>query len=347
MYRPIAALVGGIHAAPDRIMGHAGAFTLPGDPSALAKVEALEAAGATIVNHPSRFGPVLKTLLSSSTPRASRTTASGKYSQQRGLHTVSRRSTLLPNIFRDAALVQKRTIYLTRNAAFDLIRQRGINVSEQGHPGKQRFLAVSIDRSTSRPCVVAGSSLDTDSLRRFGFDYSTGARDLPISDIHRQLELGDNSTNSLRKVINGMIDLFVEREAFLLETQIVENGEDVEVVAARFGFDDAAFRSCGRQGDIQELRDTSSEEAAEVEAGKDGIVYIKLGGNIGTLVNGAGLAMNTVDALADAGGRAANFLDTGGKATSATVKKSFQVILTNPQVKVSLKKPPHLSYLCD
>ncbi|KAK7757838.1 hypothetical protein SLS62_000216 [Diatrype stigma] len=286
--KSIAALVGGIHAAPGRIMGHAGAFTLPGEPSALAKVEALKAAGATIVNHPSRFGPVLKTLLSSSTPRTSGIPASGTYSQQREIHTVSRRASLLPKTSQYAALVQKRTIYLAQNTAFDLIRQRGVNVSEQGHPEKQRFIAV----------------------------------------------------------LNGMIDLFFEKEAFLLETQIVENGENVEIVAARFGFDDAAFRSCGRQGDIQELRDTSSEEAAEVEAEKDGIVYIKLDGNIGTLVNGAGLAMNTVDALADAGGRAANFLDTGGKATSATVKKSFQVILTNPKVKASLEKHPPYPYYC-
>lgn len=70
-------------------------------------------------------------------------------------------------------------------------------------------------------------------------------------------------------------------------------------------------------------------------------MYIKIEGqgNIGTLVNGAGLAMNTVDALADAGGRAANFLDTGGKATSETVKRSFEVILTDPRVKVCLPFP--------
>ena len=77
------------------------------------------------------------------------------------------------------------------------------------------------------------------------------------------------------------------------------------------------------------------EDPEEVEVDKDGVVYIKLAGdgNVGTLVNGAGLAMNTVDALADHGGKAANFLDTGGKATSVTVKKSFQVILQNPRVK--------------
>lgn len=107
-------------------------------------------------------------------------------------------------------------------------------------------------------------------------------------------------------------------------------------------FDDAAFRSSGRQADIHALRRDAAQQstnddddAQEAAAARDGIVYIKLsGGNIGTLVNGAGLAMNTVDALADAGGRAANFLDTGGKATRETVKRSFEIILTDPRVKV-------------
>src|SRR6202043_367521 len=104
---------------------------------------------------------------------------------------------------------------------------------------------------------------------------------------------------------------------------------------ARFGFDDAAFRSAERQVDIHGLRCVEDEMSEEAEAERDGIVYIKLAGegNIGTLVNGAGLAMNTIDALADLGGKAANFLDTGGKATSETIKKSFQVILRDKRVK--------------
>ena len=102
-------------------------------------------------------------------------------------------------------------------------------------------------------------------------------------------------------------------------------------------FDDSAFKSNKRQEDIFALRQKGSEQAEEVEAENDGIVYVRLedeGANIGTLVNGAGLAMNTVDALRAHDGLATNFLDTGGKATSATVKKSFELILRDPRVKV-------------
>jgi succinyl-CoA synthetase alpha subunit len=128
----------------------------------------------------------------------------------------------------------------------------------------------------------------------------------------------------------------MKKEAFILETMFVERLGELKVVGARFGFDDAAFRSTKRQSDIHALRRSEDEDPQELQAEQDGIVYIKLAGdgNIGTLVNGAGLAMNTVDALADAGGKAANFLDTGGKATSETVKKSFEVILQDERVKV-------------
>jgi succinyl-CoA synthetase alpha subunit len=108
---------------------------------------------------------------------------------------------------------------------------------------------------------------------------------------------------------------------------------ELKVVGACFGFDDAAYRSCGRQADLQQLRDVVAEDPAEIEAEKNGIVYIKLerAGAVGTLVNGAGLAMNTVDVLS---GHAANFLDTGGKATSETVKQGFEIILRDPRVRV-------------
>ena len=114
---------------------------------------------------------------------------------------------------------------------------------------------------------------------------------------------------------------------------MVERLGELKVAGARFGFDDAAFRSCGRQAELQRARNIAAEHPSEVAAEKHGIVYITLEGNgaIGTLVNGAGLAMNTIDALA---GNAANFLDTGGKATAETVKQSFEVILRDPRVKV-------------
>jgi len=172
--------------------------------------------------------------------------------------------------------------------------------------------------------------------KRFPFDYRVGVDGLRVGRIAEHLRLGHGSVDSLRKVINGLATLFYEKEAFLLETKVVERLGEVKVVNAYFGFDDAAFRTLGRQADIQALRNLDAGDPAEVEAERNGIVYIKLAGDgtIGTLVNGAGLAMNTVDALADLGAKPANFLDTGGLATSQTVKQSFEVILKDPRVRV-------------
>ncbi|KAI1415665.1 succinyl-CoA synthetase-like protein [Hypoxylon sp. FL1857] len=349
--KPIAAIVGGVNAVPGRIMGHAGAFALPGEPSALAKIEALKAAGAAIVNHPSRFGPILKSLLDGATPAGAGVAISGNISQRRDMHTAARRPIPTQQAPHQRLWSQKRSIYLTQNAAFDLLRQRGIPITEKLNPGRQKLLAVTVNRSTRSPCIVASPTSDSSQVAKFDFPYgASGAQDIPTSAVAQHLDLSPSSIASLEKLLTKLVAIFAEKEAFLLETRIVENNvptnpnsnlntnadtSTISLTSAHLGFDDAAFRSCGRQADIQAQRDLSAEDAAEVSVEKDGIVYIKLadGGNIGTLVNGAGLAMNTVDALADAGGRAANFLDTGGKATSETVKQSFEVILTDPRVK--------------
>ncbi|KAI1736513.1 succinyl-CoA synthetase-like protein [Xylaria scruposa] len=345
--KPIAAIIGGINAVPGRIMGHAGAFALPGEPSAQDKIEALQAAGCAIVNHPSRFGPVLKSMLDGSTPSGYGVSSPSKgvSFQRRGIHTAMRRpSSAIRN-----GTQQTRAIYLTQSTAFELLRQRGLPVvNSTSTSDREHLLAVTLNRSTSSPCIIASSSVNGEAKkpRRFDYKYGVGAEDLDISSIASQLGLDGNNSNtisSLRTILTGLITLFAEKEAYLLETRLVTSKDassNLAIASARFGFDDAAHRSGGRQTDIQALRDTSVEDAAEVGVEKDGIVYIKLPdgdegevANIGTLVNGAGLAMNTVDAIADAGGCAANFLDTGGKATSETVKKSFEVILKDPRVK--------------
>jgi succinyl-CoA synthetase alpha subunit len=237
-------------------------------------------------------------------------------------------------------MVHKRNLYIRENLALNLLRESNINVSEYSGQGNKRLLAVGIDRKNLSPCIIASPASDPEQphvgAKKFPFDYRKGFDPSSTQEIAEYLQLDQSAKESLLKVINGLVDLFMQKEAFLLETTIVEQAGDVKVVGAHFGFDDAAFRSTKRQADVHALRRTEDEDAQELEAEKDGIVYIKLAGdgNIGTLVNGAGLAMNTVDALADAGGKAANFLDTGGKATSETVKKSFQVILQDPRVKV-------------
>jgi succinyl-CoA synthetase alpha subunit len=338
--RPISALIGGINAAPGRVMGHAGAFILPGEPDALTKIKYLKDAGVSIVNHPAKFGDAMKVLLGNS-GGASSDTATSEPSRPRTMHTMRRvRPTTRALLSSSMTAGQKRNIYIREDFAFDLLREGGINASEYSGKGRKRMLAVAVDRANLSPCIIASPASNQEDphaeAKSFPFDYRNGFDVSQVSEIAEHLQLGQFSKYSLPKLISGLVDLYMKKEAFLLETTFVERLGDLKVVGARFGFDDAAFRSTNRQSDIHALRGVEDEDPRELEVEKDGIVYIKLAGdgNIGTLVNGAGLAMNTVDALADAGGKAANFLDTGGKATSETVKKSFQVILQDERVKV-------------
>lgn len=347
--KPIAAIIGGIKTVQGRIMGHAGAFMLPGEPSAQDKMKALHQARCTIVNHPSRFGPVLKSMLDGLTTsrHGASSPSSGTSFQRRGIHTITRTQALQAL---KGCIRQTRSIHLTQSASLELLRQRGLPVVDGAFIlGQGRLLAVTLNRSTSSPCIIASPSTDSspESIKKFDYNYEAGAGDLQMNAVasHLRIDGSDNEVmSSLRTIITGLVALFTEKEAYLLETHLVvpQNAiPKIGIAAARFGFDDAAYRSGSRQADIQALRDTSVEDATELEAERHGIVYIKLpngkgeeeAANIGTLVNGAGLAMNTVDALAYVGGRATNFLDTGGKATSETVKRSFEVILKDSRVK--------------
>lgn len=320
-------------------MGHAGAFTLPGEPDALTKIKYLEDAGVTIVNHPEKLGDAMKKLLGNS-GRASSGAATSGASQRRGMHTMRRARPIPGSVLRSDLASQKRNLYIREELAQDLLRERGFNASKYSGKGTKRMLAVGVDRANMSPCIIASPATNLEEphagAKKFPFEYQKGVDASQIQQIADHLQLSESSKDALPKLVNGLVKLFMEKEAFLLETMLVERLGDLKIVGANFGFDDAAFRSTKRQADIHALRRIEDEDAQEVEAENDGIVYIKLAGdgNIGTLVNGAGLAMNTVDALADAGGKAANFLDTGGKATSETVKKSFQVILQDPRVKV-------------
>jgi len=338
LLRPISACIGGIHVAPGRVMGHAGAFVLPTEPDALTKIKCLEDAGVTIVNHPAKFGDAMKILLGKS-GRASSGAITTANSQRRGMHTMRRVRPSVRDIATSFNGIQRRRLYIGEDLAFDLLRGCGVNAGEYSGKGRKRLLAVAVDRTTLSPCIIASPATSDEphtEFKKFTFDYRNGFDNTRIPEVAEHLQLGNSTRESLPKLINGLIDLYMNKEAFLLECTFVERLGELKVVGASFGFDDAAFRSTNRQGDIYALRRIENEDPQELEAEKDGIVYIKLAGegNIGTLVNGAGLAMNTVDALADAGGNAANFLDTGGKATSETVKKSFQVILQDERVKV-------------
>lgn len=337
--KPIVALFGGVNAAPGRVMGHAGAFSVPGEPTAADKVKAFQQAGISVVNHPAKMGNAIKTALEQAGRSTTGARAASQINQQkRSMHTAARRLRV-PTPTTSSITNQKRNLWIRQSDAFTMLRERGINASDYSGTGRKRLLAVGIDRVAKSPAIIASSGSNSMNMHEgakfFPFNYQSGLDSSIIPEIAAHLELSPSSTQHLPQLLKELTSIYMDKEAFLLETSVVERLGDIKVVGARFGFDDAAFRSTKRQADIHALRKISDEVPEEVEAERDGIVYIKFAGdgNIGTLVNGAGLAMNTVDALADAGGKAANFLDTGGKATSETVKKSFQAILSDERVK--------------
>ncbi|KAF3480145.1 succinyl-CoA synthetase subunit alpha [Arthroderma uncinatum] len=331
--KPIMALVGGIEAPQGRVMGHAGAWTEPGDPDARTKIRALQSAGVVTVDHPEKFGEGMKKLLAR-TPRRPTLTPSGTVQQRASYHTITRRPQGLTSFY-----PQRRTLYIKSSDAFSLLKEKNISVHETEEPAKFT-LTVAIDRKSRGPCIkVTRLGPDANGMT-YQFPFSYNVRDFDEASIASTLDLENyhpSATESFEKLLHALMDIFVTTEAFLLEVKVgvTEDTKGLHVLDARFGFDDAAYCSSGRQGDIHALRNKADEVPSEVEAEKDGIVYITLpgDGHIGTLVNGAGLAMNTVDALTLHGGKCANFLDTGGKATSETVKSSFRIILSDPRVK--------------
>ncbi|KAK4452951.1 succinyl-CoA synthetase-like protein [Podospora aff. communis PSN243] len=324
--KPIVGLVAGINELPNQIMGHAGAFTIPGEPSAQEKIDALSSAGVTIVNHPAKIGDVLKPQLSSWTKRPASGSATVNTShQRRQMSTAARRPQPSSHGRRSHYSQQTRGLYLTGDAAMSLLQNASpIPCDQSPLPGSQRLLGLSIDRTSRSPCILAGpSTTDPKTIHRFPFDFLTGPSALSIPTIasHIQLPPTPPTLSTLQTHITTLTSLFYTHEAYLLTTSLTPS---LNLNSPQFSFDDAAFRIAGRHTDLHTPHTPPSA----------GLVYLPLPGafrTVGTLVNGAGLAMNTVDTLP---GLAANFLDTGGKATSETVKASFELILADPRVKV-------------
>lgn len=387
--KPIVGLIAGKLAPPDRVMGHAGAFWLPGEPHTSHKTEALESAGVTIVNHPAKIGPALRKLIDAQENQipageikdgavfgsvddfSSQASGILGSQQKRGLHTSARRplNTHVPSrSYPKTSFQQARSLHLDSKASQQLLREEHLGSNLQSRRWPVLYLALGIDRATRSQCLITGFRRKTqaslDPTKHEKILLPPGARDIlalegtkawdeVVAALLDRLHLADrggpeSAAACLSGVLRDLGRVFRDKEAkhvgleFGLSAQNHGGAKKLffPVYDLRIELDDAAARSGGRLGDVHykygavEARDPGAREA---EA--EGIVYHRLAPgdklhNIGTLVNGAGLAMNTVDALADHGGLAANFLDTGGKATSETVRRSFEIILKDDRVRV-------------
>jgi succinyl-CoA synthetase beta subunit len=204
------------------------------------------------------------------------------------------------------------------------------------------YLALTIDRTKYSPVIVISKQGGVDvedaaegQMHKFHFNVSTGITSDIEVDIRKTLQLDDVEGDAMCSLLKKMVKLFVEKDATLLEINPLARTAKGQFVCldAKFSFDDAAVK---RQADLFDLRDRSQERAEEIEAEKYGLVYIRLDGNIGNVVNGAGLAMATNDAVELYGGKSANFLDAGGQATKETMLAAFKIIISDPRVKVIL-----------
>jgi succinyl-CoA synthetase alpha subunit len=344
--KPIAALVAGTYAPSGRIMGHAGAWAARGEHTAAEKYRILQDAGATMVDHPEKFGNVMKTLLSQSGRDVSKITGNPA-DQKRGYHTSMRRPGLVtsqPQIRHQ----QSRSLHLRAVQAPQVLEPylenlSGVELTSDAAPSDAFYVGLTVDRTERQPCIRTSPSTDVNTFRetakRFPFDQRSPPSESLIESAIAHLNLS-NGKQQLTDLVKSLATMYKEKEAVTISGSCsLDFSGNVKIHAPSMvlQFDDSAYKSSKRQEDIHSLRQKNREQPEEVAAEADGIVFVHLNdedANIGTLVNGAGLAMNTVDALRLHGGKATNFLDTGGKATSETVKKSFELILKDDRVKV-------------
>ena len=206
---------------------------------------------------------------------------------------------------------------------------------------RELYLSMLIDRGTSRVTIIASTEGGMDieevaastpeKIHTVTIDPATGIQPFHARKVAFALGLEGKQVNACVKTVLGMYKAFVELDASLMEINplVVTGGGDVIPLDAKMNFDDNALF---RHKDIQELRDEDEEDPAEREAARHDLNYIKLDGSIGCMVNGAGLAMATMDIIKLYGGDPANFLDVGGGATKDRVTEAFKIILRDPNV---------------
>lgn len=174
---------------------------------------------------------------------------------------------------------QKRSLYVKQVQAFDILKQKGIAVSEAASD-YDMSVSISIDRTALSPCITASPTavFDPTQTRKFPFSYTQNSLESGplIANVSSHLGLSASAQDKLGNLVQSLWEIFKENEAFVLETRVGTTPDGgLQVCGARFGFDDAAFRSSGRQEEIHRLRNTAEEVPEEVEAEKDGIVYVK------------------------------------------------------------------------
>ena len=210
---------------------------------------------------------------------------------------------------------------------------------------KEYYLGILTDRATQKVVVMASSEGGMDieevaaktpeKIIKVFVDPLTGLSDAQCDQLSKGIGVPEGSQAQAREVLKNLYKTYWDTDASLVEINplILEGNGKIKALDAKFNFDSNALY---RHPEIVAYRDVDEEDAAEIEASKFDLAYISLDGNIGCLVNGAGLAMATMDTIKLFGGQPANFLDVGGGATAEKVTEAFKIMLKNKSVKAIL-----------
>ena len=222
---------------------------------------------------------------------------------------------------------------------------RRLLIEEGADIRKELYVGMVVDRGTQRVVLMASSeggmdieevaAKTPDKIHKVFIDPMQGLTDAEADAVARKIGIPEGSLKEGRQVLQGLYRAFDETDASLTEINPLIVTGDGRVIAldAKLNFDDNGLF---RHSDIVEMRDLDEEDPAEVEASKFDLSYISLDGDIGCLVNGAGLAMATMDTIKLYGGSPANFLDVGGGATAEKVTEAFKIMLRNPGLRAIL-----------
>lgn len=216
-----------------------------------------------------------------------------------------------------------------------------VYICERKFARREFYLAILMDRASQTPVIVSSSQggMDIEAVAKDSpeainttyIDINKGVTDEIARDIAVKLGFSEQCVEDAKDTIQKLYKIFTEKDSTQIEINPLSETSDHKVMCmdAKFGFDDNADY---RQKEVFEWRDTTQEDADEVRAAKSGLNFIKLDGDIGCLVNGAGLAMATMDIIKLNGGAPANFLDVGGGATPQAIKEAFELITSDAKV---------------
>ena len=222
---------------------------------------------------------------------------------------------------------------------------RRLLVEEGADIKKEIYIGMVVDRVTQRACLMASSEGGMDieevaahtpeKIHKVFIDPATGLKDAEAAEVAKKIGVPDNAVAEASKLLQNLYKCFDETDASLAEINplILTHQDKVIALDSKLNFDDNALF---RHPEIVAMRDLDEEDPLEIEASRYDLSYISLDGNIGCMVNGAGLAMATMDTIKLFGGEPANVLDVGGGATAEKVTAAFKIMLSNPKVKCIL-----------